>query len=404
MKKKEVGLITMHQVVNVGSALQAYATQKVIEKLGYYCTIIDYAYPTDYHLLCSAGYGTRHNTKIAEWYRLVGGATGVLAAIRHLKHLFFDRQWLRLRTAQVQEFASWQKLLKKTQPYRRRQLKRHPPLFDLYVTGSDQVWKAASLCRDFSYLLDFVPDGIPKIAYAASFGGKEILAEYQQEYSELLARYNHISVREYSGVELVRKLTGHSIDQVLDPTLLLKPEEWKPAMERKHSFNKPYIMCYILDGVFDPYPVVFDLVRKVQELTGYDVVFVGSSSKAKELGFHWVPEAGPGTFLHFYDGASFVITNSFHGTAFAVNFHKDFLVLLNPSPGQDDRIIDFLNLMQLESRGVKFEEISQITSERLIMHWDKTIEHLNHMRSHSENWLRNALEIQAEDEKHDCAL
>ena len=398
MSRKKVGVITMHRVINIGSALQAYATQQAVESLGYDCQIIDYLYPTEYHMQCSTEADDGSESIFREFRKNFLSASKLLQLSRWMKQFLLNHKYVQNRNRQKKKFQEWQKLLHRTQPYSRSAILRRPPLFDIYMTGSDQTWKARNLGKDYSFLLDFAPIHAPRIAYAASFGASRLPDKYRQVYATYLKQYRQFSVRELSGSSLTEELTGRVAPLVLDPIFLLNRKQWQEVADKSVIVQKPYILCYLLVGVFNPYPYAFTLIDKIRELTGYQVVFIGFHGAAGAKGYQVLPDVGPAEFLQLYEQAALVVTNSFHGTAFALNYRKLFFTLCNPGQTSDDRVSSLLNLFEVQSRGILPAEINHITARSLSFDWQRPEEILGKYRALSLDYLKQVLQTASPQE------
>ena len=160
MSKKSALIITMHKVKNFGSALQAWALQESILKMGLDVKMIDYLYPNQYYFshVPEAPVVRRSILKKIRLSKLLG----------YIKknYLYKHKQ----QTALFQRF--WEKHFLLTKPYTSPdELQAHPPKVDFYITGSDQVWNPNTMYGDPSFFLDFGSKETPRIAYAASFSG-----------------------------------------------------------------------------------------------------------------------------------------------------------------------------------------------------------------------------------------
>ena len=199
---KTVGIITMHKPVSYGSALQAYALQKKIDDLGYNAQLIDYKYPNKSHVAKNKPF-VSYLYKMASFF--VNMIFGFPDIQKNKKFEFFYNSYYKLSKFYDSEES----------------LIEDPPKYDIYMTGSDQVWNVKFVKNDTSFLLGFVSEENKKCSYAASFAIKDLPSEYQPYYKTLLSQYDHITVREQSGVKLVNQITGKDAFCVCDPTLLL---------------------------------------------------------------------------------------------------------------------------------------------------------------------------------------
>jgi hypothetical protein len=232
-----------------------------------------------------------------------------------------------------------------------RKIKKNPPRYDVYITGSDQVWNPEIYRYDLNYLLDFVPDNAFSFSYAASFG-KGILPDYAvQNTKRLLSRMKAISVREKSGLAIVQSL-GFEAHLVLDPTLLLNKDEWTDfTMDYRGKYkDKRYVVCYIMPGDKVVCDAILFAGKRMSQILQLPLVILGAHEN-KCFTHNYDVTAGPDDFLYIVRNAAFVATNSFHGVCFSVNFNVPFIVPVNEASVTDvslsTRIISLLKLTGL---------------------------------------------------------
>lgn len=325
----KVAVITRHAITNYGSLLQAFATQKVIENLGHTCEIIDYIRDDE-------SYSQREKTLLARKPNWNHNPIkkGLYLALRQPESIAAGKKFER-------EQAKYLHLTKRyTSP---EQLIKDKPIADVYMTGSDQVWgPVENGTYDASYCLSFTDDIDKRIAYAASFGRTDMSLETQGFFKKWLGRFKCIGVREDSAVDILKKM-GIDAIQVLDPTLLLNEAFWKHYLTPIKT--KDYILVYQLhnDKKIGTY------VKKVAEETGLPLIRISSSFHQifREGRFVWCP--GMGEFLSYIKNAKYLITDSFHGTAFAINFNIPFVEIL-PNNTTAARNLSILKLTGLEER------------------------------------------------------
>jgi hypothetical protein len=304
----DVGVTTIHNHLNYGAALQVYALTKTVQRLGHVCKVID----ND----IEPGHGRRYSRS-----RHPG---------EHVKNLYMAchhragrRFWSRFNDF-FQNFIP--KTEQKYTTY--EELTVSPPVFDAFITGSDQVWNPGLLDRQLGalYHLAFADQEKTRlISYAPSFGVSEISDRYVKRIQNYLLRYHSISVRESRGKEIIKEISGRDAKHVLDPTLLLTPDCYDSIIN-KPDVDGEYMLVYPME-VGDNFSF-YRVVKAVKKLLGIRVVMVFP------LSFHhrWmlladkiVLDAGPKEFLGLIKYASCVCTNSFHGTVFSVLFQKNFL-------------------------------------------------------------------------------
>ena len=217
----KIGIMTMHRVQNMGSVLQAYALQYKIKQLGYESELIDYAFPP---------------SKEKQF-----GLKDMVSWGWDMVHGFPEKK----RKKKIDEFRT-RFLACSEKTYDRSLLLSEPPQYDLYCTGSDQVWNPFHVGEDTSFMLDFAPLDAPRISYASSFATKEVKEPFFSLYAKYLALYREITVREKTGVDIVKKMTDKDASVVCDPTLLLSTNEWdRLANYSTIKMPKNYILIYL---------------------------------------------------------------------------------------------------------------------------------------------------------------
>ena len=215
---------------------------------------------------------------------------------------------------------------------------------DAFVCGSDVIWNPDLNCHLNAFYLDFAEKY--KFSYAASFGKAEVSEQMLTTIRPFLEKLDAISVRERSGAEIVKRCVDKPVQVVSDPVLLLKREEWDsfiPAAEP----SKGYIFVYITHLSSTVQSVLEELRRK----TGLKIVYAANGPKqALKQGMLQVQK--PQRWLQQLRDAEYVVTNSFHATAFSVLFHKKFFTVVNgdKAKGINIRMNDFLNSLGLGDR------------------------------------------------------
>lgn len=344
----------MHKVINRGSALQAYALQNILEKLGFDSTIIDYEFP--------------YNVK--PWWRKI-------LSYMHIKYQIIKNP--KCEIALYHRF--YEKYFKLTRnKYTRSNISINPPQFDIYLTGSDQVWNAEHTHGDINFMLSFAPKGYPRIAYAASFARICVPLEFHQIYANELKKYDRILVREQSGISIVKRLTGADAEVVCDPTLLLTASDYdRLAEDSEFHYNKHFILVYLLDYMFNPYPDVDNIVETVKQTLGYDVLYLTCKNPdCMDPTRISISNIGPCEFVWLFKHAGFVVTSSFHGTAFSVIYNRPLLSIVKDKKGTDGRILTLLESVgQSRSIVVYNEQITPelVKSHNILSNYNKVVEY-----------------------------
>ena len=316
----KVAILTFHNSPNnAGAVLQAWALQHVLEMLGHKVSIIDYH---------------RKRGDKNKWWSL-GSLGGIYYSLKR-----FPLEMLRQSRCDA---------------FRRRHLNLTPPEYgnriqyrdaDAFIVGSDQVFNPVHNEMNPAFLLDFVPQGKRRISYGASFGANDFSAEYRQMLKAGLTKFDAISVREGSGVATIKNVAGIDSLLVLDPTLLLDADEYRPLIAGGRSAsppNEPYVFMYIIGNHPDARRIALEKAREI----GAKRIVVMTNGRAEwhlpQLGtFRRIHVYSPSDFLAHIASAAYVVTNSFHGTAFSIVFNRPFVSLRNGTAG-DNRMATLLN-------------------------------------------------------------
>lgn len=325
----KTGVITFHRAINYGAALQTYALQKFLRDKNYDVEVIDYR--------CEY---------MENFYKTLAFKGKTLKQdIRGLLN-FYDSY---KKKRHFRDFLSSNVNLSK-EVYTKDNIKEANKIYDKFITGSDQVFNFACSKFDTSYFLDFVEKPNKKLSYAASFGMKSVPEEYQEEYKKLLSSFDNLSIRETAGQKIVKDLVGLDTELSVDPVFLLNAEDWYKIAQ------KPKIDKYILIYKLNTSNLIFDFARKLAAKTGCKIVALNFDmvDKLKTRDIKGISTASVEEFLGYFKYADYVVTNSFHGTAFSVLFHKKFYVeALQKDFKPNDRVESLLTITGLDSCKIK---------------------------------------------------
>lgn len=367
----KIGIITMHKVLNFGSALQAYALQQTLFGLGFDNEIIDYQFPSVSH------------SKQTIKKRI----NGFFVYLRNAIMGFPNEK----KISKFQNFYQENYILSSSR-YNEKSIKANPPLYDIYMTGSDQVWNPKHVKDDTNFLLAFAPSGARKVSYASSFATSVLPEQYVSIYRKYLSEYNVISVREISGVEMVKYLTGKNATVCCDPTLLLDKEEWN-VLEAKSDLKikKKYILVYALYYMFDPYPELLNIINYVQKKLSLQVIYLnGRKEDAIRYNSKVYKSGGPEDFLRLIKNAEFIITSSFHGAVFSILYNKPFMGIVRDNNSADSRISSLLNNFNSEKCQVAYNDKINFSREELLnLKADMT--EYNNIKKHAIDYLKESL-------------
>ena len=353
-----IKIITCHDVYNYGASLQAYALQTYLKQKGHDVEIIDYlpaymdkAYSLNFNRYMSIPkMSPLYKYKDNAFFRIVYAIKKYLPQLYKIvrqrgRKLAFDRfkhAYLHLTDHYVEY----------------RDLKDVQWVADVFIVGSDQVWNPLfNNGRDPSYFLQFGSLETKRVAYAASFGHTEMTAELKQYYRKWLSRYEYIAVREDSAVTIIKEF-GMDAYQVIDPTLLLDASFWNKYLSPIKIEN--YVLVYQLhnDEKLGRY------AKRVADEMNLPLVRISASFHqiTREGKFVWCPEMGQ--FLSYIKNATCMITDSFHGTAFAINFNTPFVEVL-PNNNTGTRNMSILRMTGLSHRILRDEEDIQLAKNKV---------------------------------------
>lgn len=227
-----------------------------------------------------------------------------------------------------------------------KQLKHIANRYDYLICGSDQVWNPNITGEDLNYFFSFCEDDSKKISYAASFGVDKLKGTFAQAVKEQLEKFNAISVREEQGAQIVYELLNSNCVIVLDPTMLIEQKEWRLCEKKLKGLPSKYIAKFI----FNYDRNVEEKIDELAEKTGLPVVTVGGTAISKLKSGLFTGSIGPSEWLYVLDHADYVVTDSFHGAAFSIIFHKNLLVSMASST--NSRLKTLLHTFELDNRAI----------------------------------------------------
>ena len=370
-----IGIVTLHEH-NYGSALQCFATRTYLKRRD--CNSVVIYEVGEYSFL------KRYSKRLLELGLLC------LLYIRGTKDIikvFKSQRKVSLRTSPQTEnsISRFNHLYLSCKYFTRKQLEEvaKSDEYQYFLSGSDQVWNGRQIDNYYLHFLRFAPKE-KRVAWAPSFGGSCIARYNQKRYSKYINEYKSLSVREKSGIDIVKQLTGREdVTFLSDPVMLLDANEWRKCYTNDVTTDKPegkYVLAFFLDKASEQ---AIGAIKKLKEENALPVYTVGYPHD-EFLSQHI--DGSPWDFLAMIDGAEYVLTDSFHATVFSIIFHKKFYTFERQyvhGHSQSTRITELLSDCHLQSffcpEELKDEEIEftyadayfENVRSRFSNYWDK---------------------------------
>lgn len=327
--KYDCGIMNMFNSVNCGAMLTCYALQETLKLLGYTCAVINFGY----------------------WDK----------EYRNSTHINFAKKYL--NTTKMFKTA--------------KSLVETNNIFDKFIVGSDQIFRYWNGNFNYLYYLDFVENNKKKIACAASFGINRFEApeKYRIFYEYYLNRFDAISVRELSGINICKEYFNKDVVRILDPVFLINKEKYEHIISTSNLQYDNYILHYVISN--SNVDNFIDLLAKRYKC---NIIKVQKNEKIED-------------WLYLIKNAKLIVTDSFHGTCFSVIFNKDFVCYPTAQDGAE-RLSSLLNIFGLEEN--LYYNFSNVEKLHKIDY--KNVNRIMEMeKSMSITWLSSELQKQKND-------
>lgn len=335
---KKVGILTFHTAMNYGAVLQTYALYHSIASLGHIPVIIN-----------------RQATTIfsGKWKAIL---RYLLIKLLPVKICSLHR---RLLMAKRFDIFSNMHIPNKTYPFfSSKQLENGHIDIDSIVVGSDQIWnynlsENQSPGMGLNMFVDFLPDNIKRISYAASFGTARWNCDTHitTKIKDLLGKFSAISVRENSGVDICKNIFNLKAKTVLDPTLLLTSKHYDSLIEDSQLDKTSYILIFKFnwdDGFCN-------MIEALSSKSSLPICSINSKKQSNAYCSVYGPTIEQ--WLTYIKNAHIVITDSFHALSFSIIYNKPFVVLDNGIPERMDRQMDLLKSLGIKERCLSYEDV-----------------------------------------------
>lgn len=355
----KVGILTFQDANNYGAILQAYALKETVKSVEKDTEIINYVQP----------YIKRNNklfyinkNSVSDFIKSLTVNIIKLPA-RSVKRIKFDVFRRKFMDISYKKYNSASEITGK----------------DIYIVGSDQIWNGKITSYDDTFFLKFCKNTEKKISYAASVGNDNISDEQRDFIKVNIDFLDHISVREYNLKTTAQKFTNKNIYHVLDPTLMADSRIWDQFIISNKT-KKKYLLLYHITSNNE----VKRIANFISGKLNLEVIHISDSIKKHSYRFKNVKNVGPIEYINLFYHASFIVTDSFHGTTFSIIFNKDFITV--PHKTRGSRMISLLNLLELNNRMFSnCEDISNdfdyeidynISNDILIKEKEKSLDYL----------------------------
>lgn len=364
-----VGIVTLYNNnLNYGALLQAYALKNTIDKLGHETAVVDYPFMQSQARFQKPSFNLKalfHPRKLAGYILYVSISKEKEDRIKKTEKFAKENFNLTSLCCTSKEIDNLN--------------------LDVHICGSDQIWNP-EITNGLKVAFFGGEGKAYKVSYAASVGELDQLKKYKEEFVNLLDRMDVISVREYDLLKYIKTNTNFNVTQVLDPSLLLQKEDYEMIL-KKPGGVEPYLLIYSLDRDIR----MLKLAHKIAKERGLQVIEI-AISKTPFCGHKQIFSADPAEFLGWIEQASFVVTNSFHGTAFSIVFRKKFLVIKHKTRGA--RMESLLDKLKLRDRLVENPNDFKYTNIPDIV-YQNVDDILCELRTTSLDFIRNALSFNA---------
>lgn len=377
--KMKVGLLNLQKCDSHGAVLLAYALEQILVSCGYEPENIDYkcagqqiTHNLVLRLYNSVMWRIKKKYHLLDWNLQVGGVSVMKEYKRqHINFENFRKKYL-YRTGLITNVND--DVLNK---------------YDAIIVGSDVVWKpdiARGIDREI-YFLKSPKSDILKIAYAASIGTNDmsILGEYIDDYRDAFKCLDFISVREKSSIPFITQFTNKKVENVIDPVFLLDPDEYIKLENDSQKLESPYIYAYLIGKNEEAIRCVERYAKKMNMNVLLDLSEGFELSNILTVNCKSAISAGPSEFIYNIRHASYVITDSFHATAFALMFNIPLSVFGRGSISV--RMTDLLEKFDLNSRYVTDSKIKDSAS----IDWKNVNEIIEKERKAGMEFLLSAL-------------
>lgn len=355
--KKNVCIVTLYDDNNYGNRLQNYAVQEKIKELNCNCESIINVQKYD----------------------------NVKYKIKNFIKYFVKKRFYNF--TKFNNNITFSKIrIDNSKELSQKNIDRLNQKYDMFITGSDQVWNP-TLKRFNKLELLYFTSPEKRVSFSASFGISELPNEYVGLFSKEIAKFKNVSVREDAGKRIIDKLKiKKDVEVLIDPTMLLTANDWDKVAKQPKQYNgEKYILNYFLGNLSESRKMQIEKIAKERDCRIINIL--------DENDPFYV--SGPSEFLWLEKNAELICTDSFHSSVFAIIYNKPFIVFNreDKSTSMNSRIETLLSKFNLKNREYNEKYISE---ENLNHDYTEAYEILKMEREKSFNFLKKALDVEGE--------
>ncbi|MBR3355499.1 MAG: polysaccharide pyruvyl transferase family protein [Oscillospiraceae bacterium] len=336
---KRAGIITYHFAVNYGAILQCYALNRAINNLNIDCRVINYVSEKQ-----------QNNNSL---YRR--GKNNIIKNIVLIPFHKLRKQ----RAERIQQFSKeYLNLTYKVNSIEQLEDQVANEGFNYLISGSDQVWNPHIEDFEPAFFYPFESKA-KKIGYAVSVGKAQ--EQDLMPYADWIRQFSNITVREESSEKLIGKLAGHDVSSIVDPVFLISKAEWTELINKSDysaKADEQILVCYFVRTV--QLDKKIEAAQSIADELHLKLVIISPRITKYNFTKTVVSNAGPLEFLLYFNLASYVCTDSFHGTVFSALLNKQFSTFERKEDKRDGRKIDILKKLHLENRIQYLDEALEI--------------------------------------------
>ena len=345
-QRLNIKTITCHDVYNVGASLQAYALSTYLMSLGHQVEIIDYKPDYLKHYELWGVRNPRYNRPILrEVYNL-------LKLPKRIKNRFSRRK------KAFDDFTKKYLCITENRYRTNQEMKNGRISADVFFAGSDQIWNTLfQNGKDPAFYLEFAPESAICASYAASFATDDVAEEWKEKVAAWIKKLDFVSVREKSGLGILNNLGREDACQVVDPVFLLSRDTWEALLDNKKE-NEDYLLIYDFDNNQELNEQAMDIAKK-NEWKIYSIFPNHICDKC----FY---NEGPLEFVNLIRNAKFVLSNSFHATAFSIIFERQFAVFERKEK-INTRMRDLLKSLDISMNegGIDYSKVNVLLNDQI---------------------------------------